>query len=191
MAVCLECRAHRVSKTTAHVRVPRRNRCPPAWHLDSRGTRKLASPLLGHFKPPRPSRLWRPRFLINPNRRSTQLTVVKSRWTWVLTSKNSPTNSNDTHCHPCALPSLESEPPRLPPPAVAVRPHRRLLRPNYGHHPTLGEHVVDPDPPPAGSAAGLAGFRPTTPPPMAMGGIARGRVFLGGFVQSRGISVRH
>jgi hypothetical protein len=41
------------------------------------------------------SYLWRPRFLINPNRRSTRLTVVKSRSTWVLTSKNLPTNSND------------------------------------------------------------------------------------------------
>jgi hypothetical protein len=37
--------------------------------------------------------LCRPRFLINPNRRSTLLTVVKSRSTWALTSKNSPTNS--------------------------------------------------------------------------------------------------
>jgi hypothetical protein len=37
-----------------------------------------------------------PGFLFNPNRRSTLLTIVKSRSTWVLTSKNSPTNSNDT-----------------------------------------------------------------------------------------------
>jgi hypothetical protein len=37
-----------------------------------------------------------PKFLINPNRRSTRLTVVKSRSTWVLTPKNSPTNSKDT-----------------------------------------------------------------------------------------------
>jgi hypothetical protein len=37
-----------------------------------------------------------PQVLINPNRRSTLLTMVKSRSTWVLTSKNSPTNSNDT-----------------------------------------------------------------------------------------------
>jgi hypothetical protein len=36
-------------------------------------------------------RLWRPRFLINPNSRSKQLTVVKSRSTWALTSKNSQT----------------------------------------------------------------------------------------------------
>jgi hypothetical protein len=34
-------------------------------------------------------RLWRPRFLINPNSRSKQLTVVKLRSTWALTSKNS------------------------------------------------------------------------------------------------------
>jgi hypothetical protein len=40
--------------------------------------------------------LWRPRFLINPNHRSSLLTVVKSRSTWVLTSKTSPTNPNDT-----------------------------------------------------------------------------------------------
>jgi hypothetical protein len=36
------------------------------------------------------------RFLINPNRRSTLLAMVKSRSTWVLTFKKSPTNSNDT-----------------------------------------------------------------------------------------------
>jgi hypothetical protein len=34
-------------------------------------------------------------FLINPNRRSTRLTLVKSRSTWVLTSKNSPISSID------------------------------------------------------------------------------------------------
>jgi hypothetical protein len=34
-------------------------------------------------------RLWRPRFLINPNSRSMQLTVVKPWSTWALTSKNS------------------------------------------------------------------------------------------------------
>jgi hypothetical protein len=39
--------------------------------------------------------VWRPRFLINPNSRSTQLTVVKSRSTWALTSKNSLTYSSD------------------------------------------------------------------------------------------------
>jgi hypothetical protein len=33
--------------------------------------------------------LWRPRFLINHNSRSKQLTVVKSRSTWAFTSKNS------------------------------------------------------------------------------------------------------
>jgi hypothetical protein len=40
-------------------------------------------------------RLWRPRFLINPNSRSTQRTVVKSRSTWALTPKNSLTYSSD------------------------------------------------------------------------------------------------
>jgi hypothetical protein len=34
-------------------------------------------------------RLWRPRFLINPNSRLKQLIVIKSRSTWALTSKNS------------------------------------------------------------------------------------------------------
>jgi hypothetical protein len=36
--------------------------------------------------------LWRPRFLINPNSRST---AVKSRSTWALTSKNSITYPSD------------------------------------------------------------------------------------------------
>jgi hypothetical protein len=33
--------------------------------------------------------VWRPRFLINPNSWSTQLTVVQSRSTWTLTLENS------------------------------------------------------------------------------------------------------
>jgi hypothetical protein len=69
------------------------------------------------------------------------------------------------HCHPCALPSPEPDPPRPPPPAIAEHPRRRRLRPNHGHQPTLGEHVVDPNPPPAGSAAGAAGI-PVSPPPL-------------------------
>jgi hypothetical protein len=40
-------------------------------------------------------KLWRPRFLINPNNRSTQPTVVKSRSTWALTPKNSLTYSSE------------------------------------------------------------------------------------------------
>jgi hypothetical protein len=38
-----------------------------------------------------------PRFSINPNSRSKQLTVVKSRSTWALTSKNSLTYPSDPH----------------------------------------------------------------------------------------------
>jgi hypothetical protein len=45
--------------------------------------------------PSKGGRLWRPRFLISPNGRSTQLTVVKSRSTWALTLKNSLTYSSD------------------------------------------------------------------------------------------------
>jgi hypothetical protein len=37
-----------------------------------------------------------PQDFINPNRRSTLLTVVKSQSTWVLTPKTSPTNPNGT-----------------------------------------------------------------------------------------------
>jgi hypothetical protein len=45
------------------------------------------------YPQPQQSMVWRPRFLINPNSRSTQLTVVKSQSTWALTSKHPPTNS--------------------------------------------------------------------------------------------------
>jgi hypothetical protein len=41
------------------------------------------------------SLLWHPRFLFNLNSRSKLLAVVKSRSTWVFTSKTSPTNPND------------------------------------------------------------------------------------------------
>jgi hypothetical protein len=50
-----------------------------------------------------------------------------------------------SHFHPCAIPSPEHGPPL---PAIAGHPGRRLLRPNHGRQPTLGEHVVDPDPSP-------------------------------------------
>jgi hypothetical protein len=66
------------------------------------------------------------------------------RLTFPTCSLGSVAPSQAAHCHPCSLPSMEPEPP----PAVAVRPHRRLLCPNYDNHPTLGEHVVDPDPSP-------------------------------------------
>jgi hypothetical protein len=62
--------------------------------------------------------MWRPRFLINHNRRSTLLIVVKSRSTWVLTSKNSPTNPNgtldqvDTHVGSTHGQSLGQTPPK-------------------------------------------------------------------------------
>jgi hypothetical protein len=98
--------------------------------------------------------------------------------------------SQTAPCHQCALPSREPEPPR-PPPAIIGRPHRRLLRPNYGHHPILGEHVVDPDPSPGRERRRSRRIPANRAAPTAKGGIARGRVFLGRFVQSRGISVRH
>jgi hypothetical protein len=67
-----------------------------------------------------------------------------------------------SHFHPCALPSLEPDPPRPPPLAIAERPCRRLLRQNHGHQPTLGEHVVDPDPFPGWERRQI----PSSPPPL-------------------------
>jgi hypothetical protein len=48
-----------------------------------------------------------------------------------------------THC-PSLRPSHRNRsPPRPPPPATAARPRRLPLRPNFGHHRALGEHMVD------------------------------------------------
>jgi hypothetical protein len=69
-----------------------------------------------------------------------------------------------SHFHPCALPSPEPEPPRPPPPAIAEHPRRRRLRPNHGHHSTLGELVVDPDPFP-GQERRRSRRIPASPPP--------------------------
>jgi hypothetical protein len=49
------------------------------------------------------------------------------------------------YCHTCASPRRNPEPPRLPPPATAEPPHRRLLRPNQDRQPTLGAQALDPE----------------------------------------------
>jgi hypothetical protein len=67
-----------------------------------------------------------------------------------------------SHFHPCALPSPEPGPP---PPAIAGHPRRRLLRPNHGRQPTLGDHVVDPDPSPGWERRRTRRI-PVSPPPL-------------------------
>jgi hypothetical protein len=79
---------------------------PPERLNCHKSTCTLGTDLRAHRTTTPRKHMLRPRFLINPNRGSTQLTVVKPRSTWVLTSKNSPTNSIepfdlvDTHVGP-------------------------------------------------------------------------------------------
>jgi hypothetical protein len=59
----------------------------------------------------------------------------------------SPSSLGPNHTTPCpgrAPSRRQHHPPRPPPPVPAVRPRRRPLRPNFGHHRALGEHVVEP-----------------------------------------------
>jgi hypothetical protein len=49
-----------------------------------------------------------------------------------------------TCCPGRALVIAGAEPPRPPPPVLAMRPRRRVLRPNSGHPQALGEHTVVP-----------------------------------------------
>jgi hypothetical protein len=86
--------------------------------------------------------------------------------------------------HPCALPSPEPEPSRPPPPAIAERPRWQLLHPNYGHHPTLGEHVVDPNPSPGRERRRFAGIGRSRAAPTAKGHIASPHFFPGASTQN-------
>jgi hypothetical protein len=51
-----------------------------------------------------------------------------------------------------------------PPPVFAVRPRRRVSRPNSGHPQALGEHMVMPHHFPGREHGRLAGIRPVPPP---------------------------
>jgi hypothetical protein len=76
-------------------------------------------------------------------------------------------------CSPSrALVVVRTEPPRPPPPTIAVHPLRQLLRPNAGHPQALGEHVVVPHRFPGWERGWLAGIRPAPPPPHAKALIA-------------------
>jgi hypothetical protein len=88
-------------------------------------------------------------------------------------------------CSPSrALAVARTEPPRPPPPAIAMRPLRQLLRPNSGHPQALGEHVVVPHRFPDQERGRLAGIRLAPPPPMAEGHIASPHFFPGASAQS-------
>jgi hypothetical protein len=65
-------------------------------------------------------------------------------------------------------------------PALAVRPRRRLLRPDFGYPQALGERVVKPHYLPGLERRRLAGIRPAPPPPHAKDPIARSSFFLRG-----------
>jgi hypothetical protein len=84
-------------------------------------------------------------------------------------------STSPSHTLPSVRPPRRNpEPPWPPPPAIAVRPCRRLLRPNYGHHPILGEHVVVPDPSPSRERRRSRRIPANRAAPTTKGGIARG-----------------
>jgi hypothetical protein len=68
-----------------------------------------------------------------------------------------------------ALAIARTEAPRSPPPAIVVRPHWQLPRPNFGHPQALGEHVVTPHSLPGRERRRLAAILPAPPPPQAQG----------------------
>jgi hypothetical protein len=94
------------------------------------------------------------------------------------------------HCLAKNHPHRQTEPPRLSPPTAAARPRRRPLRPNYGHHPILGEHVVEPGPFPGRERRWPCRIPTSRAAPMAKGRIASPRIFLWCLVQTEGIVVK-
>jgi hypothetical protein len=80
--------------------------------------------------------------------------------------------------------------PRPPPSVPAARPRRRPLRPNFGRHRVLGEHVVESCYLPDRERHRFAAIGRNRAAPTAKGHIARAHFFPGAFLQSKGIVVR-
>jgi hypothetical protein len=98
--------------------------------------------------------------------------------------------SRATCCPGRALVVVGAEPPRPPPPALAVRPRRQLLRPNFGYPEALGERVVEPHYLPGRERRRLAGIRLEPPPPHAKDPIASPPFFSGSNPRTEGVSMR-
>jgi hypothetical protein len=74
-----------------------------------------------------------------------------------------------THCLAKSPTRRRTEPPRLPPPAIAVRSLRQILRPNSGYPQALGEQVAVAHRFSGRERGRLAGIRPEPPPPHGQG----------------------
>jgi hypothetical protein len=106
-------------------------------------------------------------------------TTSHSRATIPAPSLGSIGPSRAACCPGRAIPLAEAEPPRPPLPALTVRPHRRLLRSNFGHPQALGERVVEPHYLPGRERRRFAGMRPEPPPPRAKDPISSPQIFPG------------
>jgi hypothetical protein len=93
-------------------------------------------------------------------------------------------------CPGRAIAVAGAEPLQPPQAALAVRPRRRLLRPNFGYPQALGERVVEPHYLPSRERRRLDGIRPEPPPPHAKDPISSPPFFPGSIPRTEGISVR-
>jgi hypothetical protein len=122
-------------------------------------------------------------------RRAAPLPAFHGRATTHVPSLDPVEPSRATCCPSRARVVARAEPPRPTPPVLAVRPRRRILRPNFGHPWVLGELMVEPDHFPDREHCRFDGIGRSRAAPMAKGHIARLQAFSRCFVQSRGICV--
>jgi hypothetical protein len=78
-----------------------------------------------------------------PSRQARPSTSTPSRPTTSHPSLGPAKAQALAHCPAQRPPRCHPKPQRSSPPAAAARPRRRPLRPNFGHHRVLGEHVVE------------------------------------------------
>jgi hypothetical protein len=116
-------------------------------------------------------------------RRRTRLPVHPPVHPILLEPPLDPVGPIRVACSPSrALAVTRTEVSWLPPPAIAVRPLRQLLRPNFGHPQALGEHVVTPHSLPGRKRRWLAGIWLAPPPFHARGLNCKALVYLGCFL---------
>jgi hypothetical protein len=118
-------------------------------------------------RPPRATPSHRPP--LPPSRRARLVPAQPSRPATFRPPLGPPIALGITHCLAKSPTCRRTEPTRPPPPAIAVRPLRQLLRPNSGRPQALGEQVDVSHHFPGRERGRLAGIRLPPPPPHGRG----------------------
>jgi hypothetical protein len=180
--------AERAPRTTGPTAVPRCTRAGLGWvprrhpHRPLPSPRSRAAPINTPAFPPSSAGIATPPHHPHCRRGAAPLHAFHGRATTHVPSLDPIEPSRATCCLGRARAVAGAEPPRPPPLVLALRPRRRVLRPNTSNPQALGEPTDMPCRFPGREHGRLAEIWPAPPPPIAKGRIASPQLFLGCFV---------